>query len=128
MFRVLKFMAQAEYVLKTASKATLKFGMMMSTVIFMSGVAFTNLLWDCQDPAVSSMFGNLNRSMWSLFQIMTLDNWVAKTDLIIEERPAIWVFFLMFVFCASICLISLVPAIFIELHIDAQQREAKAKA
>merc|ERR1719375_2177349 len=63
--------------------------------------------------------------MWSLFKLMTLDGWVHTAEKVIGERPSMMVFFVGFVFCASIAIMSLVPAIFIELHMDAKEREEK---
>merc|ERR1719375_671929 len=65
--------------------------------------------------------------MWSLFKLMTLDGWVHTAEKVIGERPSMMVFFILFVFCASIAIMSLVPAIFIELHMDAKEQEEKEK-
>jgi len=123
LFRAMKFLKEVEVVLITAGKATLKLGVLVFLVVFVSAIVVTNLLWDADNPKVSSQFENLATSMWSMFVLMTIDNWTTRIDEVMDLIPAMRIFYILFVFCASIALMSLVPAIFIELNMTERERE-----
>ncbi len=56
-------------------EATLKLAFLVAMVLFVSAVVFTNILWDVRDEVVAYHFGDLGRSMWTMFVLMTLDDW-----------------------------------------------------
>ena len=125
MFRTLRYLEDVEYVLNTAVQATLKFSFLVLMVVFISGIIAMNMLWDSHNDTVAEMFDSLGDSMWTMFTLMTLDNWVQRVSLVLEEKPGMIFFFTIFIFGASIALMSLVPAIFIELSLDQKTREEK---
>jgi Ca2+-binding EF-hand superfamily protein len=63
--------------------------------------------------------------MWSLFKLMTLDDWIVISEKVIHEKPGMRVFFIGFIFTTSMALISLVPAIFIEITLSSKSRADK---
>jgi len=128
LFRAMKFLKEVEVVLITAGKATFKLSILVSLVVFVSAIVVTNLLWDSPDQEVAAQFRNLNASMWSMFVLMTLDNWTPRSARVLSVMPSMKIFYVLFVFCASIALMSLVPAIFIELHMTAREREEEKVA
>jgi len=76
---------------------------------------------------VSNNFSDLGTSMWTMFKLMTLENWVVTADQVIAVYgPMMRIFFSLFIFTASIALMSLVPAIFIELNMLARQKAEKS--
>jgi len=126
-FRALRFVNEVGYVTSTAIQATAKLAAIVLIVVFVSGIIVTNLLWDSEDDGVAEEFADLHTSMWSLFELMTLDNWTPRAHVVLKVTPSMWIFYVLFVFVASTALMSLVPAIFIELNMTARERE-KEKA
>jgi len=123
MFRAMKFLNEVDYVLAQAATATLKLAAIVALVLFVSSIIATNMLWDSRDPIVAEMFANLPSSMWAMFKLMTLDDWQSVCERVIKVKPGMLMFFVVFIFTTSIALISLVPAIFIELSLNARKRE-----
>ena len=73
-------------------------------------------------------FGTLGRSMFTLFQVMTLDGW--STDVVrpmMAENPYVWAFFLPFILVTSFAVLNLFIAIIVnamgERHDETQKRE-----
>merc|ERR1719157_374659 len=66
--------------------------------------------------------------MLTLFEIMTLDGWTSIARLVTSEYPGMIWFFLVYIFCAAIALMSLVPAIFVELNLESTAKEKEARA
>lgn len=123
-FRAVRFLGDVEYVIIMAGKAMLKLCFLVSLVIFVAAIVSTHLLYDSPDPVVLESFGDLGKSMWSLLKIMTLGEAKAMNH-IVSEHPGMVPFFVAFIFCASIALISLVPAIFIALNLEARGKEQR---
>lgn len=127
MFRAMKFLNEVDYVLAQAATATLKLAAIVTLVLFVSSIIATNMLWDSRDPIVADMFSNLPNSMWAMFKLMTLDDWQSVCERVIKVKPGMLMFFVVFIFTTSIALISLVPAIFIEISLNARKREEEVR-
>jgi voltage-gated sodium channel len=93
-------------------------------VFYVFAVMGTKLYGDAAPEA----FGTLSRSMFTLFQVMTLDGW--STDVVrpmMEANPYVWVFFLPFILVTSFAVLNLFIAIIVnamgEQHDEAQKAE-----
>jgi len=75
-----------------------------------------------------TFFRNVMRSMISLFQIMTLDDWAKITRPIGETLPWAWIFFTAFVLLGSLGLMNLITAVFIEALLEQTGAAAARKA
>lgn len=132
-FRAIGFVLELDKVMTSAAISTFKFGIMVFIVLFAFAVTVTYLLWDSPYPSIAAMYRNLGCSMWSMFQLMTMDGWIRTAEAVIEKYPSMIFFYCSFIFIAGLSLISVVPAIFIELHMSAQKandiyrQEAKQK-
>ena len=63
-------------------------------------------------------FGNLHRSVFSLFQIMTLEGWPDIVRTVMQEKPFAWIFFVTYILIATFSVLNL----FIAVVVDAMQR------
>ncbi len=64
-------------------------------------------------------FGTIGRSMYSLFQIMTLESWsMGIVRPVMEIRPYAWAFFVPFIIMSSFAVLNL----FIAIIVDSMQR------
>jgi voltage-gated sodium channel len=93
-------------------------------VFYVFAVMGTKLYADAAPEA----FGTLGRSMFTLFQVMTLDGW--STDVVrpmMEANPYVWAFFLPFILVTSFAVLNLFIAIIVnamgEQHEEAQKAE-----
>ena len=64
-------------------------------------------------------FGTLAGSLFSLFQIMTLEGWADMVRTIMQTQPWAWVFFLVYILISTFAVLNL----FIAVIVDAMQRQ-----
>ncbi|CAE8625977.1 unnamed protein product [Polarella glacialis] len=122
LLRAIRFLSEVDYVVRLAFRTMFYYGLLLLLAQFMFAIWATNLLWDFPDQQIAGMFSSLGDSMWTLFCLMTLDGWIAIVNVILEQEPYMLVFFTFFIFF-SVSAVSIVPAIFIEVH--SQAREAR---
>lgn len=63
-------------------------------------------------------FGNLHLSVFSLFQVMTLEGWPDIVRTVMQEKPFAWLFFVTYILIATFSVLNL----FIAVVVDAMQR------
>lgn len=96
----------------------------LALITYVGAVMATDLFGDSQDEEVLLLFGDLPKSAYSLFQVMTMDGWrfeVAQ-KVIDDGNPYAWIFFLIFIFIASFAVLNF----FIALIVEALQQEQAA--
>lgn len=69
-------------------------------------------------PSFPEWFGNLHLSVFSLFQIMTLEGWPDIVRTVMQEKPFAWIFFVTYILIATFSVLNL----FIAVVVDAMQR------
>lgn len=95
--------------------------LLMLLVFYVGAVMATNLY----GPAFPEWFGTLQRSFYTLFQIMTLDSWsMGIVRPILEVHPYAWAFFIPFVLCTAFAVLNLL----IGVIVSAMQSETEALA
>jgi voltage-gated sodium channel len=96
----------------------------LALVTYVGAVMATNMFGETNDPDVALLFGNLPKSAYSLFQVMTMDGWRFEVvqKVIDDGNPYAWIFFIIFIFIASFAILNL----FIALVVDALASEQKA--
>ncbi len=80
-------------------------------IFYVGGVMATVLF----KPTFPAFFGDLGGSIYSLFQIMTLESWsMGIVRPVMEVHPYSWLFFVPFVIVTSILVLNLVVAIVVD--------------
>jgi voltage-gated sodium channel len=88
-------------------------------VFYVSAVMTTKLFGDL----FPEWFGSIGSSMYSLFQIMTLESWsMGIVRPVLEQYPYAWMFFVPFIMMATFTMLNL----FIAVIVNAMQSEASA--
>ena len=64
-------------------------------------------------------FGNIQSSIFSLFQIMTLEGWPDIVRTILKTHPNAWIFFVIYILIATFSVLNL----FIAVIVDAMQKQ-----
>ena len=84
----------------------------------------TNMYGQTDNPEVVELFGDLPRSAYSLFQVMTMDGWRFEVvqKVVDDGHPYAPFFFLIFIFVASFAVLNL----FIALIVDALAADQRA--
>jgi voltage-gated sodium channel len=93
-------------------------GMVLLLIYYVFAVIATNLF----AAAFPDWFGNLGRSFYTLFQIMTLESWSMGISRPVMERfPYAWAFFVSFILIATFTMLNL----FIAIIVNAMQTFAE---
>lgn len=88
-------------------------------VFYVSAVLCTKLFGSYPDPQMHELFGTIAASMYSLFQIMTLEGWsenIVRPTM--EIFPWAWLFFIPFIIVTAFSVLNL----FIGIIVDAMQQ------
>ncbi|CAD7963751.1 unnamed protein product [Amoebophrya sp. A120] len=103
-------------------RALLWTGVLLGVALFMCGMFLTRLIGqDCceegdtfQDHEVKKYFGTLLGSFFTLFQIMTLEQWGYIARLVMNDAPALGLFFVCFILLTNMAIFNLVTAIIVD--------------
>ncbi|TYC52828.1 ion transporter [Rhodobacterales bacterium] len=94
---------------------------LMALVFYVFGVMATKLF----GPSFPDWFGDLAASLYTLFQIMTLESWsMGIVRPVMEVYPLAWLFFVPFILCTAFTVLNL----FIGIIVSAMQEEHDAEA
>ncbi len=94
---------------------------MISIVFYVFGVMATLMY----GPGFDEWFGTLGRSLYSLFQIMTLESWsMGIVRPVMEAHPMAWAFFVPFIIITAFSVLNL----FIGLLVNTMQAAVEADA
>ena len=122
--------------LVTAIPGLLSIVALISLIFYISAILATNLF----GSAFEEWFGTIGASMYSLFQIMTLESWsMGIVRPVMKVYPYAWVFFVPFIMVTSFAVINLFIGVIVdamqtvqaerveEVHADARHIEDKLK-
>lgn len=93
---------------------------LLSLVFYVGAVMATVLFGEQFDD----WFGSIGASLYSLFQIMTLESWsMGIVRPVMEQFPYAWMFFVPFILCTSFAVLNLFIAIIVNAMDDVQKSE-----
>ncbi|TBU75376.1 ion transporter [Phytopseudomonas daroniae] len=99
--------------------------MLMGLIFYVSAVMATQLFGE----RFPEWFGTLTASLYSLFQMMTLDSWSSGTVRpIMEVYPLAWLFFIPYVLIATFMMLNLFIAVIVNAMQDAQDPDPEEEA
>lgn len=120
-FRVMRLlsiipsMRRVTQALLTAIPGIMSVGSMILLIFYVSAVLTTNFF----GARFDDWFGNIGSSMFTLFQIMTLESWsMGIVRPVMTEFPFAWIFFVTFILVTSFAVLNL----FIGIIVDAMQK------
>mgnify|MGYP001405261924 FL=1 len=117
---VVPSMKKVTQALLSAIPGILSVGSIILLIFYVSAVLATNFFGD----DFNTWFGNIGRSMFSLFQIMTLESWsMGIVRPVMELFPWAWTFFVPFILVTSFAVLNL----FIGIIVDAMQSQNTEK-
>jgi len=118
-FRLMSRIPQMRTVVQafiTAIPGMLSIVALISLIFYVCAVLATNLF----GTEFTEWFGSIGRSMYSLFQIMTLESWsMGIVRPVMKLYPFAWVFFIPFILVTSFAVINL----FIGVIVDSMQAQ-----
>lgn len=91
-------------------------------IIYVAAVMATKLFRE----ASPEHFGNLGRSLWTLFQVMTGEGWPEVADAVMAEEPMAWIFFLVFILLSTFVVLNLFLAVMVNAMETVRANEGSA--
>jgi voltage-gated sodium channel len=93
-------------------------GALLALIIYVAAVMATKLF----DGAAPEFFGTLGRSLFSLFQVMTVEGWPDIARQVMAQRPWAWLFFVIYLLVSTFAVLNL----FIAVVVNAMQEQVAA--
>lgn len=98
--------------------------LLMGMIFYIGAVMATKLFGD----TFPDWFGNLGRSAYSLFQIMTLESWsMGIVRPVMEIYPQAWAFFVPFIMVTTFAVVNLLVGLIVNSMQDAHHAEDSEK-
>jgi voltage-gated sodium channel len=98
--------------------------LLMALIFYIASVMATKLFSD----AFPEWFGDLGRSAYSLFQIMTLESWsMGIVRPVMEVFPWAWAFFVPFIMVTTFAVVNLLVGLIVNSMQDAHAEESNEK-
>jgi voltage-gated sodium channel len=96
-------------------------------VIYVSAVMATKLF----SQVAPEFFGDLGKSIFTLFQIMTVEGWPDIARGVMKDMPYAWIFFVGYLICATFTVLNLFIAVIVnamQSQFEEEQKEERAQA
>lgn len=98
--------------------------LLLTGIIFYIGAVIATKLYG---PAFPEWFGTLGASLYSLFQVMTLESWsMGIVRPVIAQFPNAWLFFIPFILITAFAVMNLVVGLIVSTMQDAHAEEEHA--
>lgn len=103
---------------------------MIFFILYIFALAATSLIGRSMedDEFVQEMFGTVPLSMFTLFQIMTLDSWTAVVRPIGDKQSWTYIFFLGFIAVSVFVLVNLITAVIVENAFESSKADEQDMA
>jgi voltage-gated sodium channel len=96
--------------------------MLLGLVFYVAAVMATQLFGE----AFPEWFGSLGASLYTLFQVMTLESWsMGIVRPVMETFPLAWMYFLPFILIATFMMLNLFIAVVVNAMQTTHEQEAK---
>ena len=96
--------------------------MLLGLVFYVAAVMATQLFGE----AFPEWFGSLGASLYTLFQVMTLESWsMGIVRPVMEQFPLAWMYFLPFILIATFMMLNLFIAVVVNAMQTTHEQEAK---
>ncbi len=111
--RLISIVPQLRFIVESLLKALPGISsifILLSLLYYIFAVIATQLF----GPQFPEWFGTLTQSMYTLFEIMTLEGWSDMARAIMEQFPYAWLFFVLFILIATFTMLNLFVAIIVD--------------
>lgn len=95
-------------------------------IFFVYSVLVTKIFGRTGDDTLEAIFGDLGKSMFSLFQLMTLENWVEGiVQPAMDLHPWSWIIFIPFIILTTFAVLNLFIGVIVEAMQNVHHEEQK---
>jgi len=120
MLTIVPSMRRVVGALLSAIPGLMSIALVLMLVFYVFAVIATHLF----GPTFPDWFGHLGRSLYTLFQVMTLESWsMGISRPVMEQVPYAWAFFITFILFATFTMLNLFIAIIVNAMQTFQEQE-----
>ncbi len=125
LFRLLTIVPQMRIIIAALLKVIPGIGS-ISMVVLLFFYVFSIMATHLFSEAFPQWFGTLEASMYTLFQVMTLESWsMGISRPVMEVFPYAWIFFIIFILIVTFIMINLFIGIIVDAIFTIKEEEAK---
>lgn len=128
-FRELQLLANG---ILGALRAMVWAALLIILALYLSAVLATNLIGKSdgvkRDDEIGVWFGTILSSVFTLFQLMTLEDWPDILRRVMAEEPLAWMFFVPFMMFMNFAMLNVITAVVVEKVFNIAQSEAVEEA
>ncbi|HEV7828683.1 MAG TPA: ion transporter [Pseudonocardiaceae bacterium] len=108
--------------LLTAVPGMASIAALLGLLLYIAAVMATQLFGD----AVPDRFGDLGTSLFTLFQVMTTDDWANVARAAMVAQPLAWIFFVVYLLVSTFAVLNLFIAVVVRAMEEQVARDVKA--
>jgi len=118
-FRLIRFCKELWFLVEGILSAVHTLGWAWLLILFMTYVPaiFVTRMFGQEHPEdafLTEHFGTVARSMYSLFQVMSVEGWAEIARTTIQVAPWSWLFFILFIFATTFAVMHVVVAVIVQ--------------
>lgn len=109
----------------TSMRTVLWAWVLIGLVIYIVGLSFARIFapYSCggakADPEIHEYWGSVPRSMFTVFQVITLEDWITVADVSIRHEPWVRILFLLLLGTCTYGLMQVIVAVFVNSALEA---------
>lgn len=91
--------------------------LLMAVIIYVCAILFTRTIgqpYADEDPEIDMYFGSIDVSMFTLFQVLTLEAWADICRCAMKHEPWVWIFFLLYLSLTTYAIMNIVIAVIVD--------------
>lgn len=95
--------------------------MFVLLIIYIFGLVATRMLgqeYGDKDPNMREYFGTVSASMFTFFQVVTLEGWSDVARESMDHEPSMWILFILFISITTFAIMNVVTAVIVENTLD----------
>lgn len=102
--------------------------LLIIVILYVSAVLMTNTLGRISDSEIRQWFGSLGSSFFTLFQLMTLEDWPEVVRSSMHHESFVWLFFVPFMMFTNFAMLNVITAVVVEKVFTIARAEATEEA
>jgi voltage-gated sodium channel len=102
--------------------------LLICVLIYVCAVVMTNTLGRNKAGKIPDWFGSLGSSLFTLFQLMTLEDWPSVVRPCMDAQSLVWIFFIPFMMFMNFAMLNVITAVVVEKVVTIARTEAAEEA
>jgi len=112
---------------RQAGRAVLWAWALILLIIYIAGILITRMVGQpySHDPVIHKYFGDVPKSMFSMFEAITTEGWPTMSRTAMQYLPSVWIFFVLFISITSFGIMNVLTAVIVENTLDMAHKNSQ---